>query len=128
MERKSILVTGGAGFIGSHVVKHLVRKYPNYDILNVDALTYAGNLENLKEIANEENYFLVKVDVSDLESLFKLIQGVSSKLAGVIRLAAESHVDRSIGNPMDFVQTNIMSTVNLLDAVRAGWERHGGNQ
>lgn len=128
MERKSILVTGGAGFIGSHVVKHLVRKYPNYDILNVDALTYAGNLENLKEIENEENYFFFKVDLRDRETLFKLIQGVSSNLEGVIHLAAESHVDRSIGNPMDFVQTNIIGTVNLLDAVRAGWERHGGNQ
>ena len=74
MERKSILVTGGAGFIGSHVVKHLVRKYPNYDILNVDALTYAGNLENLKEIENEENYFFFKVDLRDRETLFKLIR------------------------------------------------------
>ncbi|HIY74645.1 MAG TPA: dTDP-glucose 4,6-dehydratase [Candidatus Sphingobacterium stercorigallinarum] len=127
MERKSILVTGGAGFIGSHVVKHLVRKYPNYVILNVDALTYAGNLENLKEIENEENYVFFNIDLRDREKLFKLIHGILN-LEGVIHLAAESHVDRSIGHPMDFVQTNIIGTVNLLDAVRAEWERNGGYQ
>lgn len=125
MERKTILVTGGAGFIGSHLVKHLVRKYPNYMILNLDALTYAGNLENLREIEDEENYFFFKVDLRDREKVKKTID-IILNFEGVIHLAAESHVDRSIGDPMAFVETNIIGTVNLLDAVRDKWEKEGG--
>jgi dTDP-glucose 4,6-dehydratase len=116
---KKILITGGAGFIGSHVVRLFVEKYPDYDIYNLDALTYAGNLENLKDIEDRSNYHFLKVDINDkgaIDELFALHQ-----FDGVIHLAAESHVDRSISGPDAFVMTNIVGTVNLLNAARSVW-------
>lgn len=117
---KSILITGGAGFIGSHVVRLFVNKYPEYQIVNLDALTYAGNLENLRDIENKPNYSFVKADIRDVEA----IKGVFSKykIYGVIHLAAESHVDRSISDPLAFIQTNIVGTVTLLNAAREAWK------
>lgn len=117
---KSILITGGAGFIGSHVVRLFVNKYPGYQIVNLDALTYAGNLENLRDIENKPNYTFVKADIRDVEA----IKGVFSKykIEGVIHLAAESHVDRSISDPLAFIQTNIVGTVTLLNAAREAWK------
>lgn len=116
---KSILITGGAGFIGSHVVRRFVNSYPNYSIINLDCLTYAGNLENLIDIESKPNYKFVKADITDS----KAVGDVFSKhnILGVIHLAAESHVDRSIANPMEFIKTNIEGTVNLLNAARAHW-------
>ncbi|WP_437396058.1 dTDP-glucose 4,6-dehydratase [Flagellimonas lutimaris] len=112
--RKSILITGGAGFIGSHVVRRFVTKYKNYKIFNLDALTYAGNLENLKDIEHAPNYSFVKGDIVDLEFLNNLFS--QHAFDGVIHLAAESHVDRSITDPISFVRTNVLGTVNLLNA------------
>lgn len=117
---KNILITGGAGFIGSHVVRLFVKKYPAYNIFNLDALTYAGNLENLKDIENEPNYFFVKGDIKDAHFVKALFE--KHKFDGVIHLAAESHVDRSIANPMEFVMTNVVGTVNLLNAARWQWK------
>ncbi|MCL4161363.1 UNVERIFIED_CONTAM: hypothetical protein GTU68_067363, partial [Idotea baltica] len=117
---KKILITGGAGFIGSHLVQHFVKKYPSYQIINLDKLTYAGNLENLKEIENAPNYKFAKGDITDesfIQELFDVHQ-----FDGVIHLAAESHVDRSISDPMSFIMTNIVGTVNLLNAARKNWE------
>jgi dTDP-glucose 4,6-dehydratase len=117
--KRSILITGGAGFIGSHTVRHFVKKYPEYRIINLDKLTYAGNLENLKDIESAENYFFIRGDVADgalLENIFSE-HGIDS----VIHLAAESHVDRSISSPMDFVRTNIIGTVTLLNTARNSW-------
>jgi dTDP-glucose 4,6-dehydratase len=117
---KTIVITGGAGFIGSHVVRLFVTKYPEYKIVNLDALTYAGNLENLKDIEDAPNYLLEKVnllDVAELERVFTQHQP-----HGVIHLAAESHVDRSILSPLDFVYTNVVGTVNLLNAAKKHWE------
>jgi len=117
---KNVLVTGGAGFIGSHLVKHLVQNYPNYRIINLDKLTYAGNLENLRDIENAPNYVFIKGDILDMalvQDLFREYQ-----VDSVIHLAAESHVDRSISNPMQFIETNIVGTVTLLNAARAAWE------
>ncbi|MGB1206839.1 MAG: dTDP-glucose 4,6-dehydratase [Chitinophagales bacterium] len=124
---KTILITGGAGFIGSHVVKLMVNKYPNYNIVNLDKLTYAGNLENLTSVEKAENYTFVKGDITDgafIEQLFSDYQ-----FDGIMHLAAESHVDRSISNPMEFIMTNIVGTVNLLNAARHQWKgNHEGKR
>lgn len=116
---KTVLITGGAGFIGSHVVREFVLKYPNYRIINIDALTYAGNLENLTAIESAANYTFEKVDIVDAAA----VQAVFTKYMpdGVIHLAAESHVDRSISNPLSFVMTNVIGTVNLLNAAKECW-------
>ena len=117
---KTIVITGGAGFIGSHVIRLFVNKYPQYSIINLDALTYAGNLENLKDIENAPNYKFEKVnllDTAELERVFNQHQP-----DGVIHLAAESHVDRSIVSPLDFVYTNVVGTVNLLNAAKKQWQ------
>lgn len=115
----NILVTGGAGFIGSHLVSLLVRSYPNYRIINLDKLTYAGNLENLRDVEDAENYHFVKGDILDMSLLQKLFG--EYQIDSVIHLAAESHVDRSISNPMSFIETNIVGTVTLLNAAREAW-------
>jgi len=116
---KNILITGGAGFIGCHVVKKFVNKYPNYLIVNLDKLTYAGNLENLRDIENKDNYKFVKGDITDKDLLKSLFN--KYKFDSVVHLAAESHVDRSIYNPLEFVQTNVIGTANLLNAARESW-------
>ncbi|MGZ3820564.1 MAG: dTDP-glucose 4,6-dehydratase [Mucilaginibacter sp.] len=116
---KTIIITGGAGFIGSHVVRLFVTKYPDYKIINLDALTYAGNLENLKDIESAPNYTFEKVNILDSEALNRVF--VFHKPDGVIHLAAESHVDRSIISPLDFVYTNVLGTVNLLNAAKNQW-------
>ena len=117
---KTILITGGAGFIGSHVIRLFVNKYPDYQVVNLDSLTYAGNLENLKDIENKPNYTFVKGDINDAGFLQELFQ--KYKFSGVVHLAAESHVDRSILGPVAFIETNIVGTVNLLEACRALWD------
>jgi dTDP-glucose 4,6-dehydratase len=117
---KTILITGGAGFIGSHVVRLFVNKYPNYKIVNLDKLTYAGNLENLKDIDTKSNYEFVKADICDADLINELFQ--KYQFDGVIHLAAESHVDRSISDPMAFIKTNIIGTVNLLNAANTAWK------
>jgi len=118
MKRK-ILITGGAGFIGSHVVRLFTSQYPNYHIFNLDKLTYAGNLENLKDVESLENYKFIKGDIVDSEFINALFEQYD--FDGVIHLAAESHVDRSITNPMDFIMTNVVGTVNLLNAAKNTW-------
>lgn len=117
---KKILITGGAGFIGSHVVRLFVNKYPDYQIFNLDKLTYAGNLENLKDIQDKPNYTFLKADIVDEKCILELFQ--KYQFDGVIHLAAESHVDRSIANPLEFIHTNIVGTVNLLNAARNIWK------
>ncbi len=115
----NILVTGGAGFIGSHLVRLLVKKYPNYRIVNLDNLTYAGNLSNLKEIESFDNYHFVKGDICDSDLLASIF--TEHQITSVIHLAAESHVDRSISNPMEFVKTNVIGTVTLLNVAKQFW-------
>ena len=117
---KNIIITGGAGFIGSHVVRLFVNRYPNYRIINLDKLTYAGNLANLKDIEGRPNYKFVRMDICDFEGVLKLMQ--DEKVDGIIHLAAESHVDRSIKDPFTFAQTNVMGTLSLLQAAKACWE------
>jgi dTDP-glucose 4,6-dehydratase len=116
---KTILITGGAGFIGSHVVREFVMNYPDYKIINLDALTYAGNLENLKDIENAPNYTFVKADITDEQLILDVFEKYQPD--GVIHLAAESHVDRSISSPLEFVKTNVLGTVNLLNASKKIW-------
>src|SRR6476661_5143484 len=117
---KKILITGGAGFIGSHVVRRFVNTYPNYQIVNLDKLTYAGNLENLRDIEHSSNYKFVKGDIVDADFINDLFE--AENFDAVIHLAAESHVDRSIANPIEFVMTNVVGTVNLLNAARNSWK------
>lgn len=124
--KKTILITGGAGFIGSHVVRLFVNRYPDYQIVNLDKLTYAGNLENLTDIETSENYIFEKGDIVDKD----FVEGLFSKYSfdGVIHLAAESHVDRSITNPMEFIMTNVVGTVNLLNAAKNHWKSNFDNK
>lgn len=122
MAKKNILITGGAGFIGSHVVRLMVNKYPAYHIINLDALTYAGNLSNLADIDQKSNYTFVRGDVTDQQFIQNLFQ--QYHFDGIIHLAAESHVDRSILSPMDFIFTNIVGTVNLLNAAKQQWKEN----
>ena len=119
--KRNIVITGGAGFIGSHVVRLFVNKYPEYNIINLDKLTYAGNLANLKDIENKPNYKFVKMDICDFEAFYQLMQ--DERIDGIIHLAAESHVDRSIKDPFTFARTNVMGTLSLLQAAKLYWEQ-----
>jgi len=121
--KRNIIITGGAGFIGSHVVRLFVNKYPEYRIINVDKLTYAGNLANLKDVEDRSNYVFVKADICDFEKMLELMQAYS--VDGIIHLAAESHVDRSIKDPFTFARTNVLGTLSLLQAARMCWGDSG---
>lgn len=123
---KNILITGGAGFIGSHVVSLFVNKYPDYNIINLDKLTYAGNLENLKEIDRAPNYSFIKGDICDYKLMTDIFK--EKNIDGVIHLAAESHVDRSITNPFDFAQTNVIGTLTLLQVAKEAWKDNFDNK
>ena len=120
MSKRNIIITGGAGFIGSHVVRLFVNNYPHYNIINVDKLTYAGNLANLKDIEDRPNYKFKRLDICNFEDLYQLFQ--DENIDGVIHLAAESHVDRSIKDPFTFAKTNVMGTLSLLQAAKLYWE------
>ena len=120
MAKRNILITGGAGFIGSHVVRLFVKRYPDYHIVNLDKLTYAGNLENLKDVEAASNYTFVKADICDYERILDIFR--EYEIDGVIHLAAESHVDRSIKEPFTFAQTNVMGTLSLLQAAKVCWD------
>ncbi len=122
MSSRNILITGGAGFIGSHVVRLFVNKYPEYKIINLDALTYAGNLENLSDVDQSPNYLFEKVNILDADALSQVF--ARHNVTDVIHLAAESHVDRSILSPLDFVYTNVIGTVNLLNAAKQYWKEN----
>ncbi len=122
--KRNILITGGAGFIGSHVVRLFVEKYPDYNIINLDKLTYAGNLDNLRDIEEKPNYRFVQGDICDLPSMQRLFE--EHAIDGVIHLAAESHVDRSITDPFSFAQTNVMGTLSLLQAAKESWKNAPG--
>ena len=124
--KRNILVTGGAGFIGSHLIRLLVNKYPAYHIINMDVLTYAGNLENLKDIEHKENYSFVKGDICDFQKVKQVFRDFN--INSVIHLAAESHVDRSIEDPFSFAQTNVMGTLSLLQAAKSYWENNFKNK
>lgn len=124
--KKNILITGGAGFIGSHVVRLFVNKYPDYNIINLDKLTYAGNLANLKDIEDKPNYKFIKADICDFDTILKIFQ--EENLDGVIHLAAESHVDRSIKDPFTFAQTNVLGTLSLLQAAKECWKENYENK
>lgn len=117
---KNLLITGGAGFIGSHLVRLMVNKYPEYRVINLDKLTYAGNLANLKDVEKMSNYKFVKADICDFEKIREIF--TEYEIDGVIHLAAESHVDRSIKDPFSFAQTNVMGTLSLLQAAKLAWE------
>ncbi|MDE6581347.1 MAG: dTDP-glucose 4,6-dehydratase [Duncaniella sp.] len=118
--KRNILITGGAGFIGSHLVRLMVNRYPEYNIVNLDLLTYAGNLANLKDVEHKPNYTFVKADIADLDAMRRIMK--EYEIDGVIHLAAESHVDRSIRDPFTFARTNVMGTLSLLQAAREYWE------
>ena len=120
--KRSIIITGGAGFIGSHVVRLFVNKYPEYRIINLDKLTYAGNLANLKDVEDKPNYRFVKMDICDFEGVSRLMR--EENVDGIIHLAAESHVDRSIKDPFTFAQTNVMGTLSLLQAAKLYWDEN----
>jgi len=125
-EMNNILITGGAGFIGSHLIRHFIKHYPDYKIINLDKLTYAGNLENLRDIENAKNYHFVKGDICDFNFVKELME--LHQINSIIHLAAESHVDRSISNPMEFVNTNVVGTVNLLNVAKAYWSEDYDNK
>jgi dTDP-glucose 4,6-dehydratase len=122
---KNILITGGAGFIGSHLVKYFVKKYKNYNIINLDKLSYASNISFLDEIKNFENYFFVQADICDLEHIQEIFN--KYKISNVIHLAAESHVDNSIENALEFAKTNILGTINILELCRKNWNKKKNN-
>jgi len=124
--KNNILITGGAGFIGSHLVRLFINKYPDYHIINMDVLTYAGNLENLKDVENKDNYTFVKCDICDFKKVKQVF--VDYNIDSVIHLAAESHVDRSIEDPFSFAKTNVMGTLSLLQAAKSYWENNFNNK